>query len=1046
MEQVYNRFDPARQFDRIDFRADRILQSAELNELQSASRHRLQGITDLLFKDGDVVRDARVIVDASSGQTLCEAGVLYLAGAVRGVAPATLHIATKGLVTIGVYLRERSVSELDDESLYNPAVGTRGYQEPGALRHQMVPEWGVSGGEGAFYPVYVVDDGLVRTKEAPPQLDAVTQALARYDRDSAGGHYVIHGLAVARAADHPDGAQVYTVSEGRARVNGYGVELGTSRRVIYPARPDLRHIANEPHASATAAAQRIRFDRSPAANITALSITAERTVTLTHGAFAGAADPLPDNSVLELRSVKQLATVYEIGKDCKLSGGTVDWSPAGAEPAPGSTYQVTYRYISNAEPTDVDATGCTVAGAVPGTLVLVSYNQMLPRIDRLVLDAEGGPSWLQGVAADWNPQPPAVPFGVLGLATVQQRWTAADRQLVNDAVRVVPMNDLAAVSGKIDRVWSLLAQERLKGDIHLREAGAKKGLFVDPFLDNEMRDAGVPQTAAIIRPDPQGDGGVLTLPIVSADVLTPDGDVPAPAALPHAMTTLLQQLLRTDSMKVNPYMAFEPMPVPFFLTPAVDHWSERRTAWSSTQITEVVSGISSQQFITRIGSTRVEAAEFLRPIVVAFRATDFGPGEIVTTLTFDGIDVMPPGPPLVANAQGIVAGSIQIPDGVPAGAKRVLIAGNASRGEAVFTGSGEVTIDTTIAVRQMPPGVDPLAQTFTLQQPAQIGAVDLWFSAKGPTRVLVQIRETQLGFPTRSVLAEVSVPVAQIRLGGQATRVDLGRPVALQADTEYALVVLCDDATSALGVGVLGQFDVDAQQWITAQPYNVGVLLSSANASTWTPHQDRDLAFRLLRCSYTSQTRTLDLGAVDVDGATDLMLFAAAEVPSSRASISYSLSLPGGDVVEVAHGQPVRLPAPVTGSVGIGARLGGMESVSAVLHPGTQLLAATVGTTGSYCSRAVPAGPDSRVRVVYDLQAPAGSSVACSLADGTADATAAGSWSAVPVLASRPVGDGWIEITHEAKDIDHLSVRVRLLLAGTSAARPQVRNLRVMVL
>lgn len=39
---------------------------------------------------------------------------------------------------------------------------------------------------------------------------------------------MVGGLAVAAAADLQTGEQVYTVSEGRARVNGYGVELTTS--------------------------------------------------------------------------------------------------------------------------------------------------------------------------------------------------------------------------------------------------------------------------------------------------------------------------------------------------------------------------------------------------------------------------------------------------------------------------------------------------------------------------------------------------------------------------------------------------------------------------------------------------------------------------------------------------------------------------------------------------------------------------------------------------------------------------------------------------
>lgn len=59
----------------------------------------------------------------------------------------------------------------------------------------------------------------------------------------------------------------------------------------------------------------------------------------------------------------------------------------------------------------------------------------------------------------------------------------------------------------------------------------------------------------------------------------------------------------------------------------------------------------------------------------------------------------------------------------------------------------------------------------------------------------------------------------------------------LQAKREYAVVVLCDDATTALYVAELGKQD-PTRGYVTSQPYQVGVLLSSSNASTWTAHQD----------------------------------------------------------------------------------------------------------------------------------------------------------------------------------------------------------------
>ncbi|PZP30444.1 MAG: DUF4815 domain-containing protein [Roseateles depolymerans] len=1053
--QIYDRFDAARNYERHLFRADRVLQSAELNEIQRSVHYRLQGLADALFKDGDIVRDARIVVDAETGATRCESGALYLAGAVRGVPPADLVVPTVGLVTVGVYLREHVVTELEDPALRNPAAGTRGYQEPGAARLQVLPEWGLAGGAGAFYPVYVVEDGQVRAKEPPPQLDAVTQALARYDRDSAGGGYVVSGLQVTMAPDLPTGQQVYTVSEGRARVSGYGIELPTSRRLVYAADPDLQFIDSEPHASITAAAQRITLDRAPVARIASVHITMEVTRQLTHGSFAGAMDPLPDNAVLQLLEVSQGNTVYTKDADWKLTGGQVDWSPNGAEPAPGSTYSARYQYITTVQPTAVDATGCTVTGAVPGSLVLVSYHQMLPRVDRLCLDPDGAFVWLRGVASAWRPAAPTVPAGLLPIASVQQTWTST-RSVASNGVRVVSMSDLAALTARMDQVVDLIAQQRLQADAGLREAGAKKGLLVDPFLGDSMRDQGLPQTAAVVD-------GELVLPITSAQALALPTAPQVPALLPFELIPVLQQLLRTGSMLVNPYMAFEPLPAAVKLTPAVDQWSDIQTIWLSS-LTRVVSAgptiyttdtsqwgnhTLSRETDNVLVSSVQRPLENLRQIEVQFEVAGFGPHEQIRSMSFDGLDVLDhAGAALVADEAGRVRGSFTIPPNVQTGAKRFSITGAAgSHGEATFTGSGFSRVEThqlvTTVVNQY---IDPLAQTFTLDASTQVAAVDLWFTAKGGSRVLVQIRETQLGFPTRTVLAEAQIAPDQVLVDGRPTRISFTSPVALEGRAEYALVVLCDDATTSVAISELGKFDAIAQQYATTQAYNVGVLLSSANASTWTAHQTLDLAFRLHAAAFSADQRVLELGELDVQDATDLLLLSVVETPVAAARVDYTLALPDGSHVTVADGQPLRLASPVTGKVSVAARLAGTAQSSPVLHPSAQLVAATVGTQADYISRAVAAGGVSRVRVIYEAQIPGGAGVLVAVADAALDATQAAAWAPAANTAATPLGNGWLEMAHELQDLHADSLRVRLRLSGSTAARPRVRNLRVIVL
>lgn len=399
---------------------------------------------------------------------------------------------------------------------------------------------------------------------------------------------------------------------------------------------------------------------------------------------------------------------------------------------------------------------------------------------------------------------------------------------------------------------------------------------------------------------------------------------------------------------------------------------------------------------------------------------------------------------LRADANGVVSGKFTIPDNIPVGSKKFSITGaSGSHGQASFTGSGLSRIDTMQQITYVSTQyIDPLAQTFTLPSFTQLAAVDLWFTDKGTSRVLVQIRETQQGFPTRTVLAQVQLNSADLQINGQPTRVTFRAPVALSGGTEYALVVLCDDAKTALAIAELGKFDAANQRWVTSQTYSVGVLLSSSNASTWTAHQDKDLAFRMYKAAYKEQQRVIDLGVIPVVNATDLMLLAMQETPLAQARIEYVLTLPNNTVIVVADGQPVRLSEPVTGNISIAARLSGDARVSPVLYPGTQILVSTVNQQDDYVGRSIPAGQNARVRVIYEALLPGGSSIEANVstvADGSV-------WQAVPNIGATQIGDGWMEMTHELIGVNADTVRTKLNLSGNTAARPRVHNLRCVVL
>ena len=695
LAQYYDRFDVADHYDRHLFRAGNVLQSAELNELQSAAFDRLQRATDVLFKEGDILSGATIVVNKATGVTQLGNGALYLRGAVRGVAPATITIPVIGLVKVGIYLKETVITELQDPDLRDPAVSFRNYQEPGAGRLQVTLSWGYKGDgqEGSFYKIYEVLDGEVITDPAPPTVDTVAQTIARYDRQSTGGFYLSNGLTVTRLADE-NGSQVFSMADGVARVNGQEIVKQHASRLVYAAVPDTRTVLLEPHLVSGATGEDLRVDvnHQPIHAITDVAMIREVTETLTHGAFSGSLDAITKTPVVQLLSVTQGETTYTVTTDYKLTADKVDWSPGGLEPAPGSSYSITYQYVDTAtDPVDADETGFTVPGTVQvavggnaaadaelvtGSIVQASYQWSMPRYDLICLNDSGQIITVKGVPAPYRPRVPAVPKSLLNVAVIEQRWGVATR-VINNGTRMIPMNELNAVNTRIDTLFALVAEERLALNLTQMDGTAKKGVFTDPFLDDDLRDQGLEQTGAIFE-------GELTLGV---EVVVHSQTLSAPATLDARVLIeidetvgpeelVISQELRTGSMKVNPYDAFAPLPGVAALFPAVDFWTDFQTNWLSPvtrqfseelwtnpqtrdrwvayclkqkqcdldgfirgHTTVVANEVINKAEVEKVG-TRYVDLQTLRPIEVRFELAGFGPGEVLNSVFFDGQSVV----------------------------------------------------------------------------------------------------------------------------------------------------------------------------------------------------------------------------------------------------------------------------------------------------------------------------------------------------------------------------------------------------------------------
>jgi dipeptidyl aminopeptidase/acylaminoacyl peptidase len=393
--------------------------------------------------------------------------------------------------------------------------------------------------------------------------------------------------------------------------------------------------------------------------------------------------------------------------------------------------------------------------------------------------------------------------------------------------------------------------------------------------------------------------------------------------------------------------------------------------------------------------------------------------------------------PVVADDSGVVRGTFQIPAGIPAGTKKVELVGAAgSYGASTFTGSGTVEVQQMRTVEVIETHFyDPLAQTFTLDVGRHLGGIDLWFTAVGSQPVRVQIRETTVGFPSRVVLAEGSIPANQIRTDGQPTRITW-TPLWCPAGSEYALVILTDDATHAVAVAQLGKFDRFAQKWVTQQPYTTGVLLSSSNASTWTPHQDLDLTFRLLACRFTATAKRIPLGTITANQVSDMIALARVERPAVDTNLTLVFTDQDGDQLTVVDGQVVSLQNRLNGNVTVEAVLTGSDLRSPVLYPGVQAVLGNVKESATYVSRLIDCPGATKVIVAYEalLGGPAAVKV---------EVLRNGGWTVAPVTGGSPIGNGWQETICTLSNFAVDQTAVRLTLSGSIVYRPRLRNLQV---
>lgn len=1046
---IYDRSRASTLRERVYIREGKFAQGAEINEAFSIEGRKRTNIGNLIARDGDRVSGSDIIVDIDAATVTLAAGQIYIRGDVRSVPAAVLTaVAMTGDVVIGVRALSTVVTHEEDPTLLGLQEGTASFKEDGAVREVLSLLWGWDGdgADGDLYRVYQLRDGFVVDQVAPPSLSGFNQAIAVYDYD-AHENYIARGCRVTPLG-LTAGKQWFSIEEGTANILGYKRTRNTATRYGELEAPDVLNIASEPHTFADAGSGTavIALNRTPINSVSTVIVEKETTETVLRGAVAGTTDLLGHAGVTSISLVEQGATTYAVTADYLRTGDRVDWAPGGAEPAGGSSYDVTYRYLEAVVPDAVSASGVTISGGVTGGAVFVTYSYKLPRFDRICLDRNGLVVYLKGVAAIEQPQPPATPATLLSLCVVENDWFGTPIVL-NNGIRAYPFSTIDRMYNRLVDALDLIALDRLQLDISSREPVAKKGVFVDPFNDDRYRDAGEAQNGAVFS-------GSFQIPIMPT---FEEISFAGAQYLNFTEELVVAQEAVTGCTKINPYQAFAPLPAKMTITPSQDFWTETHTDWLSPETQVFGQGNRSRVTTTEIiSSTREVTARFLRQISVAFVIDGFGTGETLASLTFDHLDVTPAGP-LVGDANGRVTGTFTIPANVASGTKDVsAVGGGDSTAQSQFTGQGRIELITnqqltTVQRFQEAPArggqrqdsgsggrsTDPVAQSFQFTEGRHIASIEVKFCAIGDVDqpVLCEIVAMDNGYPTTDVIAQTETDMNSALIGTWH-KFTFDPPVFVPQGQETAFVLKTNDPDHSVSLAARGGFDAARQEFIGAQPYTVGVRFSSSNASTWTAHQDEDLTFRINGAKFSPASKTVAIGTIAAFDLSDFIAEAQVFLPTGDTRLLFEVEPEGEQPVRVEPGQVWERQSFFSGNVALRAILTGTEKVSPIMGRDVLAILGTMQASGVYVSRAFAMGTAVRLDAVMKTKLPVGSTL---LVENDA---ANDVFQTLPQVSAEALADGSLERTFSDASYTAVQGRIRLTLTGTPAARPSVNDLR----
>ena len=169
-------------------------------------------------------------------------------------------------------------------------------------------------------------------------------------------------------------------------------------------------------------------------------------------------------------------------------------------------------------------------------------------------------------------------------------------------------------------------------------------------------------------------------------------------------------------------------------------------------------------------------------------------------------------------------------------------------------------------------------------------------------------------------------------------------------------------------------------------------------------------------------------------------MLANIERVSVATDADFTITDQNGVTLHLADDLPTTLRARLSGPLTVKALLRGSDKASPVVYPGIQMVMGDVAETADYVTRSIPAGTNVTVTITYEAMTPGTSDVKVYLQQTD------GSWQSIALTTGKPIDEQWSERTHTLTKFTADSVRIKLVLTGSTLYRPGVRSLRVVVI